>query len=444
MNDAAFDALLHRFAEHHGTPASFAVRAPGRVNLIGEHTDYNGLPVLPMAIDRGVRMVGRRRDDDVVRLSNLGSFGDREFTLVDPITPYAAGDWGNYVKAAAQGLRKELGGGLDRGVDLVVAGDVPDGAGLSSSSALVVASALALLAANDIDVPYPDLADWLPRAEQYVGTLSGGMDQTISLLGQAGHALRIDFRPLRQRLVPLPEDYVFVVANSLVHADKSGAARAAYNQRVLECRLAAQVAAHLLQLDTARPVELLADVFAELAPPRAAAIVARMEASVPPRALTFGEIALLCDTDPAELRRRPGLERADETGRYALLARARHVLYEAERVDDAEQALLEGAVDRFAWNARASHASCRDNYEISCPELEELVAIAEASGAEAARLTGAGFGGCIVAFVPRDGVAALLAGLDGHYYARRGVRGEALDRVRFPLQPAAGAEVVQL
>lgn len=443
MNDDSFAPLRHAFALQFGCAPTFAVRAPGRVNLIGEHTDYNGLPVLPMAIDRSVRMVGRRRNDGTIRLHNLGSFGERDFVLSERIEPFPGGDWGNYVKAAAQGLRHELGPQFARGADLIVCGDVPDGAGLSSSSALVVASALALLAANQIDVPFPTLAEWLPRAEQYVGTLSGGMDQTISLLGRAGHALRIDFRPLRYRAVPLPPEHVFVVANSLVHADKSGTARRAYNQRVLECRLAAQVAARVLRLDPELPIELLADVANAAPHPSAANIVAQLAAALPEHPLGLRQIATLCGTDVERLCQRRGLEGLDPTREYSLLRRARHVLFEAERVDEAEAALRDGAVDRFAHHLRASHASCREDYEISCNELEELVAVAEAGGAQAARLTGAGFGGCIVAFVEQERVDVLLASLDAHYYRRRGVADEACSRARFPLQASAGAEIIQ-
>jgi len=211
------------------------VRAPGRVNLIGEHTDYNGLPVLPVAIQRSVRIELRARDDRRVRLANADArFEPCEFEIAAEIPPFAPGHWGNYSKAAAQALQRRS--GLDCGFDGLVSGDIPAAAGLSSSSALVVASALALVAVNELEIAREDLMVLTAEAERYVGTHSGGMDQAISLGGRAGHAVRIDFDPLRLEPVPIPPDWRFVIANSLVEALKSGGAQAAYNARVRECR----------------------------------------------------------------------------------------------------------------------------------------------------------------------------------------------------------------
>lgn len=424
-----------------GQPPEFLVRAPGRVNLIGEHTDYNGLPVMPMAIDRNVWIAGRRRADAEVHLANLGPFPERAFALAADIPPFAAGDWGNYAKAAAQGLRRHVGASLDRGANLVIDGNVPDGAGLSSSSALVVASALALLAAADVDVSFPELAELLPRAEQYVGTLSGGMDQTISLLGRAGHALRIDFRPLRHRPVPLPPGHVFAVAHSLVRADKSGGARRAYNQRVAECRLAAFVLARRLVADRAAEVDVLGDLPRLLgqAPGEVAALADRLPDGSPDLAAIAAGLGMAA----ADLGAAVVLP-ADVDDRFVLRARARHVLREAGRVDAAEAALGRGDVAEFAALMNASHASCRDDYAISCGAIEELVAAARGAGARAARLTGAGFGGCIVALVETERGADLLAGLDERFYGPRGVAAAERPRWRFLLEPAAGAEIVRL
>ena len=202
----------------------WVVRAPGRVNLIGEHTDYNDLPVLPMAIQREVRIVCSARTDGRVRLVNAAArFGRREFELAAEIAPFERGDWGNYAKAAAQALARER--GAQRGFDAVVEGDVPPAAGLSSSSALVVACGLALAAVNEVASEPLAFAELMARGERYVGTNSGGMDQAICLAGEAGHAAKIDFHPLRAEALPVPSDWRFLVAHSLVLADKSGAAR---------------------------------------------------------------------------------------------------------------------------------------------------------------------------------------------------------------------------
>jgi N-acetylgalactosamine kinase len=430
--------LIAAFAARFDQPPGFVVRAPGRVNLIGEHTDYNGLPVMPMAIDRDVLIAGRRRPDAVVHLDNRGPFGERRFELDDSIPPFSAGDWGNYAKAAAQGLRRHLGPTLAHGADLLVDGNVPDAAGLSSSAALVVANALALLAANGIDVPFPELAELLPRAEHYVGTLGGGMDQTISLLGRAGHALRIDFRPLRHRPVPLPAGHVFAVAHSLVRADKSGGARRAYNQRVAECRLAAWALGRRLAPERSREITLLGDLPRVLERPPGDLV--READLLPPGALSMDAIASTFGTTVPALRAAVDVP-ADIDDSFVLRARARHVFAEADRVDAAESALLRGDVAAFGRLMDASHTSCRDDYEISCDALEDLVHAARAAGAIGARLTGAGFGGCIVALVDAARGATLLDGLDASFYGPRGVANEERPGLRFLLEPADGARI---
>ena len=204
------------------TPASWRAIAPGRVNLIGEHTDYNGLPVFPIAIDRDVRIEFTVTDNPVVRLdSPLARFDPFTFQLKRPIEAARQGDWSNYVRAAARGLL-EHGVPLERGIEGTVYGDVPIASGLSSSSALVVASALALLKANGMavggeGVARPavaapalsrlELAALMARAERFVGLEGGGMDQAACLHGVAGHALRIEFEPLRVTPVAVPEGW---------------------------------------------------------------------------------------------------------------------------------------------------------------------------------------------------------------------------------------------
>ena len=243
------------------TDRSWQVIAPGRVNLIGEHTDYNGLPVLPIAIDRGIRIDFRVTGESMVRLDNASTrFEPFEFRLDRPIEAAAQGDWSNYVRAAARGLL-DHGIALPRGVTGRVTGNVPIASGLSSSSALVVAAALALLKANGVVVGgvsglegYPavptgpalsrlELAALMARAERFVGLQGGGMDQAACLHGIAGHALRIDFEPLRVSPVVVPGGWRWVVASSLVRAEKSAGAREAYNERARECREALAVVA---------------------------------------------------------------------------------------------------------------------------------------------------------------------------------------------------------
>lgn len=433
--------LIDAFHDTVGRPARFLVRAPGRVNLLGEHTDYNGLPVLPLAIDCSVLMAVAPRQDRTICLLNASPhYTPRTYELSDTIPPYADGDWGNYSKAAAQGLAPHCGTQLQRGADVLVEGNIPSSAGLSSSSALVVANALALLAANEIDVPYATLAELLPLAERYVGTLSGGMDQATSLLAQAGHALRIDFFPLRVRTVPLPAGYSIVVCHSLVQAEKSGAAKQAYNLRVIECRLACRVLDRLLGTGVPRRLNTLGDL-AVLFPHRPLLdFLPYLTAQLPERPLSLAEIAALIGTSPDRLR-----EECGAVGdAFALLPRTRHVLSEAERVEHAELTLRDGDALAFGQLMDASHGSCRDDYEISCPELEELVRIAKEAGAIGARLTGAGFGGCTVNLVAEMEVPGFLTRIDRYFYRSRLDRSDRVGNYRFIFKPQAGAAVYRL
>ncbi|MFQ5665321.1 MAG: galactokinase [Candidatus Binatia bacterium] len=436
--------LLERFRRVTGRPATFVVRAPGRVNLLGEHTDYNGLPVLPMAIDRSVLTAGRPRADQEVWLFNSApEFSPRHYRQAGSIPPGANGDWGNYSKAAAQGLMRNCGEQLRYGADLVVHGDIPRGAGLSSSSALVVANALALLAANDVEMPYAALAELLPQAEQYVGTLSGGMDQATSLLAQAGYALRIDFSPLRVRTVPLPGGYSVVVCHSLVPAEKSGAAREAYNLRVIECRLACRVLERALGGSLPRPLRAFGDL-SLLFPHRPLLdFLSHLAAYIPDRPLRLAEVADLIGASPERLRSDCGVQAA-LGDQFSLLRRARHVLTEAVRVEQAEDALHAADALAFGQLMDASHASCRDDYEISCTELEELVKIAKEAGALGSRLTGAGFGGCTVNLVADSVLSTFLRRVDRHFYCSRLSPAARVGDHRFVFRPQGGAVVMRL
>jgi galactokinase len=343
------------------------------VNLIGEHTDYNGLPVFPMALNREVRITFLARDDARVELQNVeGRFAPVRFEISPEITPEPGGTWGNYVRAAAQILAREA--GITRGLEGTVVSTVPVAAGLSSSSALVVATALALLDANQVVLEPTRLMDLLARGERYVGVQGGGMDQAISLGGRAGHALRIDFQPtLRLTPVPVPADWRFVVAESGVEAAKASGAREGYNNRVRECREA-------LEQFSARWLggEACAD-YAELG-----------RRIAPEEALKLAEASL------------KGIH----------LMRFRHVVSEGRRVDEAEAAMRAGDAVTFGRLMHASHVSLRDDYEVSSPELNRLVTLAEDAGALGARLTGAGFGGCTVALATADTADRVRAALE--------------------------------
>lgn len=328
--------------------------APGRVNLVGEHIDYHDLPVLPMALERGIELDFTPRSDGQVVLRNAEpDFGERRFPVESGLTPGPPGDWGNYAMAAAVTVAERYGGSV--GLDGLLSSNLPPAAGLSSSSALVVAMARALLHVAGIEPDPLELAEALAEGERFVGTAGGGMDQAASLLGRAGHAVRIRFHPFAVEPVPFPENWTVVVAHSGVSAEKSGGAREAYNARRRESTAA------------------LAELARRMGEPGSA---------------------------PRELLERHGpgrlLERCRDLegpgGPWAS-----HALTEAARVGDAVSALRERDLVTFGDLLNRSHASLRDVYRVSHPRLDRLVEAARDAGAAGARLTGAGFGGCMLA-----------------------------------------------
>ena len=385
------------------SPTHFS-RAPGRVNLIGEHTDYNGLPVLPMALRQEIRIYFTPRRDNKVRVVNQErEFQPREFSISENIPPDASGDWGNYLRAPCQALARRF--RASRGFDALVDSTLPVASGLSSSSALVIAMGRALLHANEFSLPTLEFAEEMARAERYTGTQGGGMDQAISAGAVEGHASRIEFDPLRMFEILVPSRWRFVVAHTLVRAEKSGKAQEAYNLRTRECKEA---------LAAIGPTLEGADWFKE-------------GALSYPRLLKH-----ICIQELVEL--------AEEHLTGVTLKRFRHVVTEGTRVYDAEQALKRGDFLTFGLLMTSSHESLRMDYEVSSPELDALVELALGAGATGARLTGAGFGGCVVALTDTARAEAVLEALRSGYYAHR-----TLDRpvgeVLFLAQASAGASV---
>ena len=426
--------------------APWVAIAPGRVNLIGEHTDYNGLPVLPIAIDRDIRVAFRVTDEPVVRLDSPSArFAPFEFRLDRPIKAADQGDWSNYVRAAARGLL-EHGVRLERGVEGTVTGSVPIASGLSSSSALVVASALALLKANGVEVgrdagPAPalwrlELAALMARAERFVGLEGGGMDQAACLHGLEGHALRIHFDPLRVTPVAVPEGWRWVVASSLVRAEKSGGAREAYNERARQCREALAVVRDVVGVERDAAGERVAGLGrseGERASRSGPNEVTRWTTDAAPRAPTYRDLVAANDLDGL-------LRHARHALTPVLFRRFRHVVTEGHRVALAERAMRDGDLHRFGDLMVRSHESLRDDYEVSTGELDALVAVALEAGAVGARLTGAGFGGCAVALCDEFTVKPVMEALAARFYEPRLGRPPTRDMM-FAAKPGGGARV---
>jgi galactokinase len=363
------------------------ISVPGRINLIGEHVDYHNLPVLPMAIQRRIRITFRPRGDRRICAVSAG-YGERDFDWTEHLEPGEPGEWANYLKAAAQAVAGRW--GVRRGIDAEVVSDLPPAAGLSSSSALLTGFTLALLEANGVRAGFEELMEILPEGEQFVGTRGGGMDHAAVLACRSGSALLVRFAPLAVHPVPIPEGWAFLVAHSLTTAEKSGALRAEYNSR----RLAGTAALGRLGFSSyAEAIE--GRSFSEL------------------RSLAEGRLA------GEELR--------------CFL----HVAGEALRVREALDAIGSADSERFGQILNASHESLRHLLRVSCPALDLLVESARAAGALGARLTGAGFGGCAAVFCRLADRGRIAAELVRRYYS--GQPGFDPETHLIAAEPSAGA-----
>jgi galactokinase len=366
---------LHAFRERYGAPAPFVGRAPGRVNLIGEHTDYNDGFVLPMAIDRDVCIAFRPREDARVTLHSLEFDRAAQLDLRQMRTDHArsqqSGEWTEYVKAVAWSLQAGD-DSLERGLEGVLACDVPVGAGLSSSAALELAVARSLAQTSGLAWDGTRAALACRRAENdWIGVQSGIMDPLISACGREGHALLIDCRSLETRLVPIPHDVAIVVLDT---GTRRGLLTSLYNERREQCR---EAAAHFGK-------KALRDVY-------------------------LGTISSRFDELDPMIRRR-----------------ARHVVTENSRTIAAAVAFERSDMQTVGALMDESHLSLRNDFEVSSAELDAMVAIARAqTGCYGARMTGAGFGGCAVALVRAELATDFATAVGEQYNAQTGKNGKA-------------------
>lgn len=363
------------FRTQFGGEPAVVVRAPGRVNLIGEHTDYNDGFVLPAAIDRSALVATDLRADRRVQIHAPDLDKQTAFRL-DDVSPgkdiRRCNDWSDYPRGVAWAL--QAWGVTPVGINVILTGDVPIGAGLSSSAAVEVAFAYVWQQLSGFALARTDLALICQRAEnEFVGVNCGIMDQFISALGQAGHALLIDCRSLAHKAVPLPEGVSIVVCDSM---KRRGLVDSAYNERRQQCQ---------------KGVELLQRHL-----PGIAAL----------RDVSSDELAQFGGGLPEPVRRR-----------------ACHIVRENARVHAFAQALRRGDLVAAGALMNESHISLRDDYEVSCAELDALVEAAWAApGVYGSRMTGAGFGGCTVSLVADDAVTAFSHSVRAAYEAQTGSR----------------------
>ena len=362
--------LLARFKAKFGTPAAL-YRAPGRVNLIGEHTDYNEGFVLPVAIGFSCWVaIAPRTDRKLVLYSD--NFGETVEADFDGLQPRATGKWADYPLGVAWALQSA--GNRLSGANLYIAGEVPLGAGLSSSAAVEVSTGYALLASSHCPIDRTSLALLCQRAEnEFVGARCGIMDQFVSCHGRAGHALLLDCRSLDFRLLPLPPQVSLLICNTMV---KHELAAGEYNVRRAECEEAVRRLGQVLP-----GIRALRDVsLAQLDEHR----------------------ALLTDT---------------------IYKRCRHIITENARVHQVSSALQSGEIDGLQQWMDDSHRSLRDDYEVSCSELDIMVEIASRQrGVHGARMTGGGFGGCTINLVSRAYSVEFQRRVASEYEAATGLR----------------------
>ena len=355
-------------------------RAPGRVNLIGEHTDYNLGFVLPVALDLECRVTAEPSANGKLRVSSEQQKDTREWTTTEVLRLRPARHWTDYVVGVAQQLAAD--GFAIPALDLKISSTVPEGAGLSSSAALEVSAALALVDGRAIDKL--QLAKLCQRAEnQFVGMPSGIMDQYVSVFGEEHAAIEIDCRSLEHRAVRLPDGAAFLAVNSMVKHELTGSA---YRQRTEEC---------------AEAVRLLAQ--------------------------RFPEVKSLRDAT---------LEQLEQVRMPSVVARrARHVVTEDARVERFMEAARGGDLARMGRLFVESHRSLQHDYEVSCAELDFLVDTAlTIEGVWGARMTGGGFGGCTVNMMRPEAVQPFSARLGRAYEECFGVQPQI-----YPVRPSAGA-----
>ena len=349
--------LEQKFQEVFGATAEKQFFSPGRVNLIGEHTDYNGGNVFPCAIDKGTYGLVKKRTDRKFRMysENFANLGVMEFNL-DELTNDKKHDWANYPKGVIK-MFLEAGYKIDSGFEILFCGNIPNGAGLSSSASIEMLTGIVLKDLFNLSIDPVEMAQLGKKTENlFIGVNSGIMDQFAVAMGKKDNAILLDCNTLKYAYVPVVlKDEVIVIANT---NKRRGLADSKYNERRAECDEA------LAELQTKLPIKALGE-------------------------LSIEEFEANKDLIKSPIRQK----------------RAKHAVYENQRTLKAQKELSAGNLSEFGQLMNQSHISLRDDYEVTGVELDTLAALAwEQPGVVGSRMTGAGFGGCTVSIVKRDKV----------------------------------------
>lgn len=365
--------LKQKFIEKYGEGDFHGYFSPGRVNLIGEHTDYNGGFVFPCALSFGAYCMIRRTDRKTVKFASLNLPFETEVAVEDLNTPVGK-EWVNYpIGVFAQFLKKGI--KFEQGADILIYGDVPNGAGLSSSAALEMVTAMAINETWGFGLERLELVKMSQKAEhEFAGVMCGIMDQFASGMGKADHAIFLNCDTLEYDLVPVELDGIKIVISNTNSPHKLDSGM--YNQRVSECHAAVDA------ISKVRPIKVLAEV-------------------------SWDEFQKL----ESQIE--------DETARK----RARHVISEIARTEQAVTELRNGNIETFGQLMNGSHDSLRDDYEVTGEELDTMVEEArKIDGVVGSRMTGGGFGGCTVSLVKDEAIDTFIQQVGKNYEARTGLK----------------------
>ncbi|XP_068626219.1 N-acetylgalactosamine kinase [Battus philenor] len=436
--------LSDLFYNDFGCKPSYFVRVPGRVNIIGEHIDYCGYPVLPMALEQDILMAGNIINESKLYLHNVdGKYKSVVFDLKSheklDITPDSNGKpyWYNYVLCGVKGAMEHLNKITWKGLQLYIDGNIPPASGLSSSSALVSAACLAFLYAQDAKLNKTEIASLCANSERYIGTHGGGMDQAIAFLAKKYSAQYITFQPLNATPVALPKGVTFVVAHSLAEINK--AATNDFNQRVIECRLAAKILATLSEISRDNKIITLSQLQKKLNKDFKE-MIQLVHTHIPKDIYTKTEICNILKVTGEELNDLYLTNNTKHLTEFKLKQRALHVYKEAGRVEEFRKICTQLELGNLngITNGKVktdeniddvnvltilgdlmskSHESLKTLYECSHENLDKLVDISYKMNIHS-RLTGAGWGGCIVALCPEEKVEQYIETLKEEFYLK--------------------------